>query len=351
MICQKTNDYFNMKKIIAFIIGYSILQTTSTHAQKPSDFLPEKPGRWSYLNNVTSTETEYLAYKKTMATLAEWFHQNIPMLTNPKGYDLLATTYGQFDKYYRMDKCNYGLRDEMHFSFQLFFSGGGKWTIEPPAYSFDVNDTEAGHSSGGKVAWFDETKDDPALEKAINAAAVKMNGIFPAFEFVKQIAQGVDVYREAENAAPHHVIVYNPERPPYWLPVTVKELADWYLAYYSLFKKNEIDRLLFDELKKEVANIPPEELNAQAFLGHESNIVFRMNGRKEGLPLMRFNPDYWDRTRPTSDIQFMTFYYPQMDNAQMEESYRNNGHPFYSQLLVNQFDWNKIAELIKKGRF
>jgi len=214
----------SMKKYIT-TISYSICLLFAVSAQNPSEFLPEKPGKWSYLNNVTSTEAEYLAYKKTMASLAEWFHQNVPMLATPKGYDLLATTYGQFDKYYRMDKCNYGLRDEMHFSFQLFYSNGGKWTIEPPAYSFDINNTETGHSSGGKVAWFDETKDEPALEKAINAAAVKMNGVFPVFEYIRQIGPGIDLYREAENAAPHHVIIYDPEKPSYWLQVTVKELA------------------------------------------------------------------------------------------------------------------------------
>lgn len=330
------------------LITLIFILSFSAKSQKPSDFLPEKPGKWSYRNNVTSTEAEYIAYKKTMASLAEWFHQNIPMLATPKGYDLLVTTYGQFDKYYKMDKCNYGLRAEMHFSFQLIYSNGGKWIIEPPAYSFDINDTETGHSSGGKVSWFDESKDEPALEKVINAAAVKMNEIFPVFELIRQIGPGIDLYREAEGAAPHHVVIYDTEKPSYWLPVTVKELAGLYIEYYSLFKKNEIDRLLFEELKKEIANIPPEELNVQAFLGHESNIVFRINGRKEGLPLMRFNPDYWDRTRPTSDIQIMTFYYPQMDNAQLEESYRNNGHQHYSQLLVNQFDWNKIAGLVKK---
>jgi len=338
-----------MNKHLALLVTLFIILCNILSAQNSSDFLPEKPGKWSYLNNITSTEAEYLTYKKTIASLAEWFHQNVPMLTAPKGYDMLVTTYGQSDKYYRMDKCNYGLRDEMHFSFQLFYSNGGKRTIEPPAYSFNVNNTETGHSSSRKVALFDETKDDPALEKAMNAAAVKINGIFPVFEFVKQIAQGIDLYREAENAHPHHIIIYDPEKPSYWLPVTVNELAALYIEYYSLFKKVEIDRLLFEELKKEIANIPPEELNAQAFTGHESNVVFRINGRKEGLPLMRFNPGYWDRTRPTSDIQFMTFYYPQMDAAQQEEFYKNNGHPFYSQLLVEQFVWSKIAGLVKKG--
>lgn len=319
-------------------------------AQNPSEFLPEKSGKWSYLNNVTSTESEYPAYKKTMALLAEWFHQNVPMLANPKGYDLLATTYGQFDKYYKMDKSNYGLRDEMHFSFQLFLSNGGKWTVEPPAYSFDVNDTDGGHHSRGNFPYFDELQDDPALEKAINTAALKMNGIIATFDFVKQLVPGVDVYRESPDAYPHHVIVYNPERPLYWLPVTVKEVANIYLEYYSLYTKREIDRMLLEQLKSEIAELSPEELAAPACHGHDSHFALPVNGKNQGPKLVRFNPDYWDRTLPTSEIQFMTFWYPQMDDAQIEEYYKNNGHPFYSQLLVNQFDWNKIAGLIKKGK-
>jgi hypothetical protein len=61
---------------------------------------------------------------------------------------------------------------------------------------------------------------------------------------------------------------------------------------------------------------------------------------------MRFNPDYWDRNMPNTTIQFMTFYYPQMDDAAMAESYNNNGHPFYSQLLVYDIDWGEVAKLI-----
>jgi len=337
-----------MNKLLALLLTIAIYQCIS--AQKPSDYLPEKPGKWSYLNNVTSTEAEYLAYKKTMTSLAEWFHQNVPMLTNPKGYDLLATTYGQFDKYYKMDKSNYGLRDEMHFSFQLFLSNGGKWTVEPPAYSFDVNDTEGGHHSRGNFPYFDELQDDPALEKAINTAALKMNGIIARFEFLKQLAPGVDVYKESPDAYPHHIIVYNPERPPYWLPLTVKEVADIYLEYYTLHQKLEIDRMVLEQLKSEIAELSTEELAAPACQGHDSHFALPVNGKNQGIKLVRFNPDYWDRTLPTSEIQLMTFWYPQMDDAQMEESYKNNGHPFYSQLLVNQFDWNKIAGLIKKGK-
>jgi hypothetical protein len=72
--------------------------------------------------------------------------------------------------------------------------------------------------------------------------------------------------------------------------------------------------------------------------------VLKVNGKKEGLQFMRFNPAYWDRSLPNTAIQFMTFYYPQMDEVALNEHYKNNGHPFYSQMLVNQIDWGKLAE-------
>ncbi len=335
-----------MTKLFAFLLVVTLLHCNLANAQSPSDYLPDKPGKWSYSNNITSTEAEYIAYSKVIASLAEWFHLNVPMLKSPKGYDLIATTYGGWDKYYRMNECNYGLRTELNFDFQLFFSGGGKWTIEPPHYSFDINNTETGHGTNPNYPYFDELQDDPAQEKALNAAALKMNGVFPVFDFVKQIEPGVDLYREAANAFPHHLIVYNPGRPAYWIPVTVRELAEIHLQYYKLRNKTEMDRMLIAQLEKEISELSEEELNAPAFSGHDEHFVLKVNGKKEGLQLMRFNPDYWDRSMPNTAIQFMTFYYPQMDEMTLAESYKNNGHPYYSQLLVNEIDWSKVAKLI-----
>jgi hypothetical protein len=340
-----------MTKLLTFLLLVTLLHCNLANAQSPSDYLPNKPGKWTYSNNITSTEAEYIAFSKVMASLAEWFHINIPMLKNPKGFDLAATTYGGWDKYYRMNKCNYGLRTELDFCFQLFFSAGGKWTIEPPHYSFDINNTETGHGTNPNYPFFDELQDDPGLEKAINDASLKMNGVFPVFEFVKQIEPGIDLYREAADAYPHHLVVYNPERPPYWIPVTVREMAEMHLQYYKLRNKIEMDRMLLAQLEKEISELSEDELTAPAFLGHDEHFVLKVNGKGEGLQFMRFNPDYWDRSRPKSDIQFMTFYYPQMTDSQMEESYKNNGHPFYSQLLVNEIDWRKLAELIKMHDF
>ena len=335
-----------MTKLFTFILLVTLLLCSLANAQSPSDYLPDKPGKWIYSNNITSTEAEYIASSKVIASLAEWFHLNVPMLKSPKGYDLAATTYGGWDKYYRMNTCNYGLRTELDFCFQLFYSAGGKWTIEPPHYSFDINNTETGHGTNPNYPYFDELQDDPAQEKALNAAALKMNGVFPVFDFVKQIEPGVDLYREAADAFPHHLIIYNPERPPYWIPVTVRELAEIHLQFYKLKTKTEMDRMLLAQLEKEISELSEEEMNAPAFLGHDEHFVLKVNGKGEGLQLMRFNPDYWNRSLPNTAIQFLTFFYPQMDEAALAESYKNNGHPFYSQLLVNEIDWKQVVSLI-----
>ncbi len=171
-----------------------------------------------------------------------------------------------------------------------------------------------------------------------------MNGIFPVFDFVKQIEPGVDLYREAADAYPHHLVLYNPDRPPYWIPVTVKELAEIHLQYYKLKNKTELDRMVYAQLEKEIAELSEDELNAPAFSGHDEHYVLKINGKGQGLQLKRFNPEYWDRSIPSGEIQFMTFYYPQMDAVALNESFKNNGHPFYSQILVSEIDWGKLAK-------
>lgn len=334
-----------MKKVFILLTVLIILLPVLAKTQSPSDFLPDKPGKWTYSNNITSTEAEYVAFSKVIASLAEWFHLNIPMLINPKGFDVAATTYGGWDKYYRMNDCNYCLRTEMFFGFQLFSSAGGKWTIEPPHYSFDINNTETGHGSNANYPYFDETKDDAGLEKEINEASIKMNGVFTVFPLAKTLAPGVNLY-DCEGGGCGTVVVFNPERPSFWIPVTVREMAEMHLQYYKLRNKIEMDRLLLEQLQKEISELSEEELNSTAFSGHDEHFVLKVNGKKEGLQLMRFNPDYWDRSLPNTAIQFMTFYYPQLDEVALAESYKNNGHPFYSQLLVNEINWNKVARLV-----
>lgn len=336
-----------MTKVSSILFVFVLFQSTVLKAQKPSDFLPDKPGKWSYSSNIKTPGAEVAALNKNLATLAEWFHQNVPMLLNPKGYDLDARAYGSWDDHYKLSKSNYALRAEMDFNFQLFLSDGGKWTVEPPHYEFDINSTESGHGTNGNYPYFDELKDDPKLEKAINDAATKMNEVFAVYPLVKSLVPGVNFY-DVESKDFGTLVIFNPDRPAFWIPVTVRELAEIHLQYYKLMNKSEMDRMLIAQLEKEISELSEEELNAPAFSGHDVHFVLKVNGKSEGLQLMRFNPDYWNRSLPSSAIQFMTFYYPAKDEVAMNESLKNNVHPYYSQLLVNEINWGKLAGMIQK---
>ncbi len=345
-----------MTKVLSILFVFVLFQAVPVNAQKPSDFLPDKPGKWSFSSNIKTPGAEVVALNKNLIVLAEWFHLNMPMLRNPKGYDLDAWVYGSWDDHYKMSKTNYALRAEMEFNFQLFLSDGGKWTVEPPHYSFDINNTETGHGTNPnyhhfEAEYFNSTHPDSKYkytstdEKAINDAVDQLNGLFAVFPFAKEMAPGVHVYNESVGGNLFHIIVFNPERPPYWIPITLKELAEIHLDYYTSQK----DEFLLPQLKKEIAELSDEELNAPAYFDHDSHYVLRANGKNEGMQLMRFNPDYWDRSLPPSAIQFMTFYYPQWEEVAMDESFKNNGHPYYNQLLVNEMDWKQVASLISNS--
>jgi hypothetical protein len=112
------------------------------------------------------------------------------------------------------------------------------------------------------------------------------------------IAPGIDMY-DGE-----YFVIYNPNQPDYWLPVTVKEAFD--VAYAEL-KRNSDDiqwGIMKQMLDEEWAAIPASEWNQEAT---RSGVISRV-GTREGFPkIMKINPAYWDKSRPKSDIQFITF--------------------------------------------
>lgn len=298
------------------------------NAQKPADFLPEKPGNWSYSSNLKLSGSDGIAFNKNLSVVAEWFHQNIPILKSPKGFDLKACAWGVWDDQYKRDNCNYGMRSEMNFDFQLFLSNGGKRVVEPPHYRFYINNTESGHGTNFQFPGWDSTQDSPLSEIPLGKITTQLNGLFQVFPFVRDLAPGVRLFEDSK------LIVFNPGRPPFWLPVTMRELANLYLEYYRLKNKTEMDKQLLDQLKIEIAGLTQDELNAPAYGGHDSHFVLKANGQKNGLQIMRFNSEYWDRSLPPSAIQFITLYYPNVTPDEMDESLRNNGHLNYSYLLT-----------------
>jgi hypothetical protein len=309
-----------------------VLSFESTNSQ--TIFFNEKQGTYSYKNNINSSDIEFITFSKNVNALADYFYSHIPVMKANKGFDLLAILSGYWDDEYKDNAWNYRLRGELNFDFQLFVKENGKegkWTVEPPHWQVDINNTEEGH--GGM------------LNEGTSGSLLKE--LFVVFPLVKEIVPGVDYY-DCEARICGSLVVFNPDRPKYWLPVTVKEVVR------AKLEACKDDKFMTDFIKQQVTKMSDEELNALAF-NESDNGILRVNGRGEGLQYMRFNPDYWDKTLPVSVIQFLTIRYNEFGYACFnkeeqkmadEEFLKNNSHINYSSEISKTFNFNELAKII-----
>jgi hypothetical protein len=285
------------------------------------------------------------AFHQNVKKVAEWFHQKAPVLTNPKGFDIWVYLTGYWDKKYKIQPGNYGRRCELNFDFRMFYREGGIWTVEPPHWSFEINNTETGHGTNSNLPGWDNTKDSESLEKPMDKAAADLNDLFRTFPFVKDIAPGVRLYGGG------NLIVFNPDRPHFWLPVTVRQVAELKLAYYSLIEVH-----LLPYLKEEIAKLNEAELNAWAFSGNQELFVLNVHPELEdktsenGGQLMRFNPEYWDRSLPQTAIQFISLYFPERNQTEKDEFFKYNGYPIFGDVIMNSIKIKELADLIARKK-
>lgn len=348
-----------MKQITLIIIA--LLFSCAGFGQE-AKHAPNKTGKYRYephlpekgynLRNGKVTAAESIALKKNVADVSEWFHQNHEMIRNPKGYDMRALSNWNWSDYTTVKEWEYGINAKLSFLFELFFADGTQWNIEPPQAGIDINNVLGGI---GGLYFTPESvvEDSPRFDRSqldnIKKATDELQKYFLIFGVKKELAPGIHYY-EANPDGRATVVAFNPNRPPYWIPVTVKEMADAHLAYYSLFQKVEIDRMILSELKKEIAELSAEELAAPAYSGHDSHFVLKVNGQGRGLQIMKFNPEYWDRSFPRSAIQLMSFYTSGYTEEQKAEDIQRRSYPEYPVMFVNQFDWSEVAGLIMMAK-
>lgn len=323
------------------IILLFILFQIVANAQKSAEYLPEKPGK-VILNQYSMNMADEL--HRNVKHVAEWFIQNAPVMTNPKGFDLWVYFTGYWNDKYKLQPGNYGRRGELNFDFRMYLSNGGTWTVEPPHWSFEINNTETGHGTNPNFPGWDNTKDPESLEKPMDNAAADLNDLFRVFPLVRDIAPGVRLYGGG------NLIVFNPDRPPFWLPVTVREVANMKLAYYKLK-----DTWLLPKLKEEIAKLNEAEMNSPAYSGNEELFVLDVHPmledqeKENGGKLMRFNPDYWDRSLPVVAVQYLSWQYRPETEEELEKFIpRNGGLTDFVGLFFNSLPVEKMGVLIDK---
>lgn len=302
------------------ILALCFLFSSTILSQSEDRFLPDKLGKWSVKSNLSNfNKKEKTVFENNLTSVAEWLHKNVKLLAEPKGFDLPVTFNHIWDEEYKTRNYNYAYRCEMDFAFQLFIVEKGKqtkWTIEPPHYEIDINNTEAGHGTNFDVG--------------------NLKDLFVVFPLVKEIASGVRLYDDG------NLIVFNPNRPEFWIPIKVREVVNAKLDFYR-----KDDKSIYDFIKPLVDKMTEEELNAPAYYGSDDAIL-NVNGKKDGLQIMRFNKDYWDQTLPKTSIQFIRLWYHPENEFDMIEYIKNNGHPHYGQLLMNELPLIELSKLISQ---
>ncbi len=271
--------------LFLFLTGFLLLcaQELSLITEKPGTF--EILSRTDYASSECGfTKTDMTANLERIKELVAVVRQN-PVLSDIKGFNGRARIHTISMTCKR--PVWYGVPARIAFEFSSFLlNKEGKVifnTIEPPSWSIFINDLIPGWSDfqDSKYAYF--------------TVPLKKETIEP----------GIDVYDK------ECWIIYDPDRPPYWIPVTVEEAFNA-AREFAAKEKNEIAAAYNKQfLDQEWAAIPVSDRNKPAYFGGGISRVASSHGYESQdsiFPrIMKVNPEYFNRKLPKSAIQFMWF--------------------------------------------
>ena len=324
-----------MKKIFISLIYLTLFTTLLSAQPEKIPYLGDKPGtfeilsRTNYSMYIKFTQAEMAANMERIKELVSIVRQD-PVLADIKGFMGRARIYDISNTW----KCNYGVPARVSFEFSDYLYSKGKITynaIEPPEWSIFLN-RMSGYWNGFNT------------EKCMFTIPFRK----------KTIAPGIDVYDDVT------YVIYDPSRPPYWVPVTVEEAIA--CAHEEAKKeKDEIAAKYMNEfMEKELAAISPAKLDSPAYFGGGITRVSDSSGM-EGQdnifpPIMKVNPEYWNKNLPKSAIQFIVLTVL-MDKKYLQSEYESCvKHQYYGEtcnlarfmVSYDEEDIKKLAQLIGK---
>jgi len=331
-----------------------------------SQYLPDKTGKFILkiqLNKCPGIDLPSLT--KNVAAIAEWVHQNNTVLNPPVGYDASVTLTGNWcDKIQNNE--DFGIQSRINFSFHYFYIENG---VSQTATDWAAHDTEININNPINLIsqQYDETgfqsDDPPCLKQPLEKALENLRKYYNSAPVEKDIAPGVRLYSGG------HLLVFNPDRPDIWIPVTVMEIMEAKMTYYKI--KQEIDSIkyekdlaawaklnfkpdqvmrpnIYDIIRKEFENFTPEELSQPAYSSPQSGIS-TINSNGEGRAVVRFNPACCNRALPATAVQFMSLEFKPRIKAEFEEFKQNNGGLIdYVGFFVNNLPVEKMGVLIQR---
>ncbi len=309
------------------------------------DLLPNKQGVFKVVDwgvhkgsGGAYSKTEISANYKKLVDLTEIIHKN-PVMNPPRGFECRATLYGStYDK-----RDCYGIPCDISFQFCYFYKNqkNGKEetaTIEPPDWHIKVNMLPKFHSNKFSMPAFKPVNEK--IKPGFNyekwkEVGEKLHNIYDIPE-KETIARGIDRYEKET------VVIYNPDRPPFWLPVTIRELFTLALDYYKLHWDEVQDDLMIPFIEADYELFTEKERDMYAYKSTiegigRGNFGFCTDSTQS--PVVRINPEYWNKNLPRSAIQIISFNY--LDN---KDFYMNP----YIRKFLEALDIKSLSVIIDK---
>ncbi len=333
-----------------------------------SIYLEDKPGKFIAENQLVKyTGLDYPALVKSATAAAEWFHQNNPLIQNPKGFNVNVSLFGNsLPAVNESNNPGYGEMFSINFSFRYFYVEGGveKTATGWAAYNFDIRFNQPFHELAQPLGdrGF-EVGDDPALKQALNQAHDKLQHLYSLKPLEKTLAPGINLYAGGQ------LLISNPEQPSPWIQVTVGEVTKAILDYYKIRKANDeyilkktLEKLpedmkkmyidgakvsLYDLFFKEFEILSADDLNKPAFIDMQEG-MYNVNTTGKGTAVVSYNPDCWNKSWQRTSVQFVSMKYAITSDNEFEGfRKRNNQLKDYVGLFLNALPVEKMGELIR----
>jgi len=271
-----------------------------------------------------------------------------PVFVNQKGFECETYVFAENCP----GKSGYGIPSSIRFGFGDWFMDKGQpkyYRIEPPSWSISVNQLKgfvgANYSLGASKP---TEKSRPGFNfEKWKSTDDKLSEYFYLVGEKETPGRGIDRYMS------EIIVVYNPDRPPYYLPVKFREIAELKIEYWKQHPEKIKSDMILPMMEAEYAQVSETEREGWAYNNtHDERFPFLGITPLEGpQPVVRLNPEYWDKKLPRSAIQFLTFsrLSDTRQYTRLKEEWLKKNAPGYSlNRFLEAFDVNALTNAIDK---
>lgn len=334
--------------VLTLLAGVLNAQEQTLLLDKPGTFQLQKealngqgPDQYGKICDCTNAESDAMLVK--LVDLVQQFRK-APVLADINGFDGVCRLFGGRCS----SKFGYAVPANIKFWFKSWSLYKGReiqWVNEPPQWIIEVNQPDKFRNNGFNVSDYSNTSDptNPAFSgKAQREASRALNELFYVPGVKEVISPGIDRYGE-------YVVIYNPERPPYWEQITVREAFRLLLDYYRSIPDKAGADAMVPVLNQEFEGFSEEEKDGYAYYGGSESIS-RVGSAENLTPVVRPNPEYWNRALPEASIQMIVLEMPiqEIVRSKMERSLKNGGGYYYVYKLMNELNLDDLSDMIDR---